>query len=180
MSYLKLQVSFSLNFASLFSALRDRSSMFFYLKTYIIRTNGSHQSANFILSTAHEKFHQIFTLIGSFCWKCIKFQYRGIMSHETEDWCKIWRKTDLRFRKWHEEFGKVLPERSKVSKLGLWWNPFIQSRKYMSLKLPEELCVMIMKNDAKFEEELTCHFKIDMMNLRNFEISTQKSQKFSL
>ena len=50
----------------------------------------------------------------------------------------------------------------------------------MSLKLTEELCVMIMKNDAKFEEELTCHFKIDMMNLRNFEISTQKSQKFSL
>ena len=110
---------------------------------------------SFILSTAHEKFHQIFTLIGSFCWKCIKFQYRGIMSHETEEWCKIWRKTDLWFRKWHEEFGKVLPERSKVSKLGLWWNPFIQSRKYMSLKLTEELCVMIMKNDAKFEEELT-------------------------
>ena len=26
---------------------------------------------------------------------------------------------------------------------------------------------MTMKNDAKFEEELTCHFKIDMMNLTN-------------
>ena len=33
----------------------------------------------------------------------------------------------------------------------------------MSLRLKEELCVMTMKNDAKFEEELlTCHFKIDM------------------
>ena len=31
----------------------------------------------------------------------------------------------------------------------------------MSLKSTEELCVMKMKNDAKFEEELTCHFKID-------------------
>ena len=31
----------------------------------------------------------------------------------------------------------------------------------MSLKFTEELCVMTMKNDAKFEEELTCHFKID-------------------
>ena len=31
----------------------------------------------------------------------------------------------------------------------------------MSLKLTEELCIMTMKNDAKFEEELTCHFKID-------------------
>ena len=24
----------------------------------------------------------------------------------TEDWCKRWRKTDLCFQKWHEEFGK--------------------------------------------------------------------------
>ena len=26
---------------------------------------------------------------------------------------------------------------------------------------------MTMKNDAKFEEELTCQFKIDMGNLKN-------------
>ena len=34
----------------------------------------------------------------------------------------------------------------------------------MSLKSTEELCVMTMKNDAKFEEELTCHFKNDIRN----------------
>ena len=28
---------------------------------------------------------------------------------------------------------------------------------------------MIMKNDAKIEEELTCQFKIDMRNLTNFD-----------
>ena len=50
----------------------------------------------------------------------------------------------------------------------------------MSLKFAEELCVMSMKKDAKFEEELTCCFKIDMRNLTNFELSTQKSQKFTL
>ena len=38
---------------------------------------------------------------------------------------------------------------------------------------------MIMKNDAKFEQELTCQFKIDMRNLRNFDPSTQESQKFA-
>ena len=32
----------------------------------------------------------------------------------------------------------------------------------MSLKPTEELSVMVMKNDAKFEEESTCHFKLDM------------------
>ena len=37
-----------------------------------------------------------------------------------------------------------------------------------------------MKIDAKFEEELTCHFKIDMRNLKNFNWSTQKSKQFAL
>ena len=41
----------------------------------------------------------------------------------------------------------------------------------MRLKLTEELCVMVMKKDAKFEEELTCHFKIDR-NLTNFDPNT--------
>ena len=50
----------------------------------------------------------------------------------------------------------------------------------MSLKIAGELCVMAMTNDGKFEEKLTCQFKIDMRNLTNFDLSTQKSQKFAL
>ena len=50
----------------------------------------------------------------------------------------------------------------------------------MRLKFTEELCVMTMKNDAKFEEELTCHLKIDTRNLTNFDSNTQKSKKFAL
>ena len=50
----------------------------------------------------------------------------------------------------------------------------------MSLKLTGELSVMAMKNDIKFEEELTCQFKINMGDLMNFDQSTQKSQKFAL
>ena len=38
---------------------------------------------------------------------------------------------------------------------------------------------MARKNDAEFQIELTCHFKIDMKNLTNFDSSTQKSQKFT-
>ena len=34
---------------------------------------------------------------------------------------------------------------------------------------------MTIKNDAKFEEELTCQFKIDMGNMMNFDLSTRKS-----
>ena len=47
----------------------------------------------------------------------------------------------------------------------------------MTLKFTEELCVMAMKNNAKFEEELTFHFKTDMRNLTNFDSSTRKSKK---
>ena len=42
----------------------------------------------------------------------------------------------------------------------------------MSLKLTGELCVMRMKNDAKFEKQLTFQFKIDLSNLMNFGLST--------
>ena len=37
---------------------------------------------------------------------------------------------------------------------------------------------MTMKNDAKFEKELTCQFKIEMKNLTNFDPGIQKSYKF--
>ena len=39
---------------------------------------------------------------------------------------------------------------------------------------------MAMKNDAIFEEELTCGYKIGMRNLTNFDPSTQESLKCSL
>ena len=162
------------------------------------------------------------------------------MSHDLEEWCKIWRKTDFLFQKfwefgefwtkhskvskictlngllltnaynvwakevqrsylsWHRrvmqnlkknwlvvwkmiwEIWKIFTRARKVSKLRLSWNPFVQNRKFMSLKFTEELCVMTMMNDTKIEEELTSHFKIDMRNLTNFDPSTRKSPKFGL
>ena len=48
------------------------------------------------------------------------------------------------------------------------------------LKIYRELCVMTLKDDAKFEEELTWNFKIDIRNLMNFDSSTQKSKKLAL
>ena len=84
--------------------------------------------------------------------------------------------TELWFGKWHKEYCKFFPDHSK---LGFWWDPLIQTWKSMSLKSTEELSIMTMKNYAKFEVELTCHFNVDMRILTNFELSTGKSQKFS-
>ena len=50
----------------------------------------------------------------------------------------------------------------------------------MSSKFTGEFCVKTLKNDAKFEVELTCQFKTDMKNLTNFDPSTRKTQKFAL
>ena len=47
MSHLKPQVSFSLNFASLFNVMRDNSSILSWLKLYMIFTKEAHQSAKF-------------------------------------------------------------------------------------------------------------------------------------
>ena len=77
---------------------------------------------------------------------------RGVIFYDTRVWWKTWRKTDLVFGKWHEEFGRFSPEHTKVSKFGLSLGPFVQSRKYMSWKFTGELCIMTMKNDAKFKK----------------------------
>ena len=56
----------------------------------------------------------------------------------------------------------------------------VQTRKGMTLKFAEELFVTIMKNNEKFEEGLTCHFKTDMTSLTNFDSSTRKCKKIAL
>ena len=130
----------------------------------------------------HSKVPKSCTLMGCFWPKYRIFEvnkYRIVMFDGAKYQCKIWRKSDLCFQKWHEEFGKFSPGHLKVSKLGLWWGPLRQSTKYMSLKCAGGLRVMKMKNDAKFEEELPCQFKTDMKNLKNFDRSNQKSQKFA-
>ena len=39
---------------------------------------------------------------------------------------------------------------------------------------------MTLEKDEKFEEELTCRFKIDIRNLKNLDSSNQESKKFAL
>ena len=65
-------------------------------------------------------------------------------------------------------------------KIGTFIGSFYPKYKMYEFKFTGELCVMTMKNDSKFEEDLTCQFKIDMTNLMSFDPSTGKSQKFAL
>ena len=58
----------------------------------------------------HSKISKICSLMGCFWLKYIMFElkkYRGVMFDGTEDWSKIWRKTDLCFQNWHETGWKI-------------------------------------------------------------------------
>ena len=118
-SYLKPQLSFSLKFASLFKVPWQITLAYFFNWNFIwFGQKEPIKVQNFRLLTAHVIFNQICTLIGSFCWKYNKFQlkkYRGLTSRYTEEWCKIWGKTDL-FQKW-QEFGQFWSEHSSLENL---------------------------------------------------------------
>ena len=62
-----------------------------------------------------------FTQMGYFCPKYMMFElqkYRGVIFHDTEQWCKSWKTLTLRFQKWHEELGELSSlEHPKVWKL---------------------------------------------------------------
>ena len=102
----------------------------------------------------HPKVSKMCTFVGSFPAKYITFHLKS-----AEELSFMTLKSHAKFQEKHEEFGKFSPHHSKVSKLGLLRGTFIQSRNCMSIKFTGELCVMIMKNDEKFEKELTCQIK---------------------
>ena len=89
-----------------------------------------------------------------------------LMQNLKKNWFVVW--------EWHEEYGKFSPEHLKNIKLGLWWDPFIQSRKYMSLKFTEDLCheneewcktwkeidFLFQNWHEKFDEFWSAHLKV--------------------
>ena len=122
-------------------------------------------------------------LMRSFNPKLKKYElkiHRGVICHDNEEWRKIWRGIDLSFQSWHELFDKFWPEHLKVSiiftLIGSFWAKYVS----FELKSTEELSFMKLKRDTKFGEESTCNFKIVIRNLTSFDLSTRKSQKFSL
>ena len=48
------------------------------------------------------------------------------------------------------------------------------------LKLYKGVMCKALKNNAEIEEQLTCHFKIDIKNLTSFDSSSWESQKITL
>ena len=66
--------------------------------TNLVNFNGS--------SCKSENLH-FHVLLLSIAYKVSAKKYRRIISHETEEWSILWRKTDFLFEKWHEKFGEL-------------------------------------------------------------------------
>ena len=116
------------------------------------------------------------TLMYYFSRKYIMFEpkkYRGVMFHNTEEWCNIWGGTDLCFEKWHEEFGEFWHETRKSQ--NLHFNGLLLT-KVFELKNYRGACVMTLKCDAIFKEKLTGCFKNDIRSLFNIHARSCKSE----
>ena len=114
--------------------------------------------ANFHPTTQKSKN---FTSMGYFCPKYMRFElkkYRGVIFHDTEQWCKIWIIPDL-----------------VVSKMacGIGWT---LGEYFFNWKISEKLCVMTMKGVEKFKRKKTCSLKSDIRNLVNFHASSWESE----
>ena len=65
--------------------------------------------------------------MGSFWAKYVLFglkKYSGIIFHQTEERCKIWRGIEMSFQNWHKEFDDIWPEHLKVSDIFILMGSF--------------------------------------------------------
>ena len=61
-------------------------------------------------------------------------------------------------------------------KICTWWVPFVKTIQSFRWKSTEELSLMTLESDPKFEEKLVLGSKNDMTNLVKFDVSSGKSE----
>ena len=110
----------------------------------------------------HSKISNIYTLIDWFWPKYLMFQlkkYRGVMFDCTQDWYKVWRKTGLCFQKLTWGIWQIFT-RALENLKNLHFNRLLLTKVYnvWAKKSIEELRLMALKIDSKFDGKLTCAF----------------------
>ena len=101
--------------------------------------------------------------------------YRGLMSHDTEEWFKIGKKTNLLFQKW-QEFGEFWSEHSTVSKMCTLIGPFRAKNMTFNLKKYRGNIFDDTEDSCKIWRKLTFGLENDMQSLENFHQNTWKCQ----
>ena len=152
--FLKQQISFSLNFVSLFSVMRRNSSVLFQLKFYILSTKGAYQCTNLVKLQVSSQKSEIFYFDEVLLSKLSNVSCKKVMqSYLSWDWRVMQRlkKNWLVVQIWHEEFGEFSPNQSKVWKFhfdGLFLSKVF---KVWAKKNTEESSFMTLSSEARFE-----------------------------
>ena len=131
----------------------------------------------------HSKASRICALVRSFCTKYIMLElrkYRRVMFHDTEEWCKIWRKTDLCFGKWHWGIWQIFTEALESLKIGTLIGSFYPKTKMYEPKIYRGVMYHDYEKWFKIWRGIDLSFQNWHHNLMNFDPSTQMSQKFAL
>ena len=131
----------------------------------------------------HSKVSKIFILMRYYWAKYILFELkknRGIIFQETEEGTKIWGGIDLSFQNWHEKFDKFWPQDSKVSTIFILMGSFWA--KYILFELKKYRGVIFHKTEEGYRiwRGIDLLFQISRRDWTNFNLSTQKSQRYSL
>ena len=137
---------------------------------------------NFRLMAARVKFHQMCTSIGSFSWKHIKFQLKKI----TDELCLMTLKSNAKFEEkliccFKNNKSLVNFDLSTRNSQNFYFDWFLSCKVYnvWPKKSTEELSFMSLRNDAKFEEKLTCGSEKDMRKMGKFLLEHSKVSKFA-
>ena len=120
---------------------------------------------------------KVSTLMGFFCPKHVKFKmkkYRGVMPHDTEEWCKVRRKK-LTLGSKNNIRNLINFDGSSDKSKNLHFDMLLLSiASEVSIKKGKK-SYLYLKSDPNFEEKLPFSLKNDMRNLVNFYMSSGES-----
>ena len=133
------------------------------------------------------KISKICTLMGCFWPKYIMFELkkcRKVRFDHTEYWCKIWRKNDLWFQKWHRNLANFYQSMFESLNIGTLMGSFYLKYKMCELKIYRGLLCHENGEWCKIWREIDLSVQNWHEELwpehPNFDPSTSKSQKFAL
>ena len=138
LSFLKQQVGFPSNFASLFSVTRHNSSVYFWLKFYILPTKGAYQSINLVKFHVSSRKSEILNFDGLLLSKLYNVSakkvqksylswYWRVMLSLNKNWLVVSNMT------W--EIWWIFTQALKSLKISLQWDLFIHSMRFELKKI---------------------------------------------
>ena len=102
-------------------------------ENWLVAWKMTRNSVNFHASSRKSENLHFHGLLLSKAYKVLDEKVQKNMSHDTEEWCKVWRKTDSCFQKWRGIWW-ILTQVVESLKIAFWWGYFCQKYVIFELK----------------------------------------------